>query len=70
MAILQAWLRIWTQDHQEQIQLAVREGLEVGVPELQVELSNRSPLSLLKVTHYHVIKKLFYLQFKRVEKLT
>ena len=55
MAILQGWSRIRTEDRQEQIQLAVSEGLELGVPKLQVQLSNRLPLSLLKVTHYHVI---------------
>ena len=28
-AFLQAWPRIWTQDYREQIQLAVRAGLEL-----------------------------------------
>ena len=33
---LQAWLRIWTWDYREQIQLAARAGLELGVSELQI----------------------------------
>ena len=39
---LQAWLRIWTQDYCEQIQLVVRAGLELRVSESQVQLSNHS----------------------------
>ena len=39
---LQAWSRIWTQDYHEQIQLAVREGLELGTSKLQVQRSNCS----------------------------
>ena len=42
LSILQAWLRIWTRDYQEQIQLAVRAGLELGVSGIQVRRSNRS----------------------------
>ena len=30
-AILQTWTRIWTQDYREQIQLAVRVGLEFHI---------------------------------------
>ena len=39
LAILQAWTRIWTRDYREQIQLAVRAGLELGASELQVQRS-------------------------------
>ena len=39
---LQAWPRTWTRDYWEQIQLAVRAGLELGASELQVQRSNRS----------------------------
>ena len=39
---LQAWPRIWTRDYREQIQLAVRAGLEQGASELQVQRSNQS----------------------------
>ena len=39
---LQAWPRIWTWDYREQIQLAVRAGLELGAYELKVQRSNRS----------------------------
>ena len=35
-AIVQAWLRIWTQDYREQTQLAVRAELELGASELQL----------------------------------
>ena len=43
MAILQAWLRIYSRDYREQIhQLAVRAGLELGASELQVQRSNHS----------------------------
>ena len=38
MATLQAWLGIY----REQIQLAVRVGLELGASELQVQRSNHS----------------------------
>ena len=31
---LQAWSRIWTRDYREQIQLAVRAGLELGASKL------------------------------------
>ena len=34
---LQAWPRIWTRDYREQIQLAVRAGLELGDSELKVQ---------------------------------
>ena len=30
------WVRIWTREYREQIQLAVREGLELGASELKV----------------------------------
>ena len=33
LAILQAWPRIWTPDYREQIQLAVRAGLELRASE-------------------------------------
>ena len=39
---LQAWPRIWTRDYREQMQLAVRAGLEFGASELQVQSSNHS----------------------------
>ena len=39
---LQALPWIWTQGYQEQIQLAVRAGLELGASELQVQRSSRS----------------------------
>ena len=42
MAILQAWPRIYSRVYREQIQLAVRVGLELGAPELQVQRSNHS----------------------------
>ena len=42
MAILQAWPRIYSQDYREQIQLAVRAGLELGASELHVQRSNHS----------------------------
>ena len=42
LAILQAWSRIWTRDYREQIQLAVRAGLELGASESQVQRSNLS----------------------------
>ena len=44
MAILQAWPRIgiWIRDNREQIQPAVRAGLELGVSEIQVHRSNSS----------------------------
>ena len=33
---LQPWLRIWTRDYKEQIQLEVRAALELGASGLQV----------------------------------
>lgn len=40
-AILQAWPRIWAQDHWEQIQLAaVRAGLELRASQLRTQLLN------------------------------
>ena len=42
MAILQAWLRIYSRVYREQIQIAVRVGLELGASELQVQRSNHS----------------------------
>ena len=39
---LQAWLRVWTRDYPEQIQPAVRVGLELGASELQVQRSHHS----------------------------
>ena len=38
LAVLQAWPRIWTLDYQEQIQLGVRAGLELGASELQLQI--------------------------------
>ena len=46
---LKAWRRIWTQDYREQILLAVRAGLVLGVSDLRVQRSNHSatlPLQL------------------------
>ena len=43
LAILQAWPRIWTLDYQEQIQLAVRVGLELRASKLQVQRSLTRP---------------------------
>ena len=42
LAVLQAWPRIWTLDYEEQIQLGVRAGLQLGASELQVQSSNHS----------------------------
>ena len=39
---LQAWSRIWTRDNREQIQLAVKAGLELAASELQVQRSDHS----------------------------
>ena len=39
---LQPWLRIWTRDYKEQIQLEVRAALELGASGLQVYHSNHS----------------------------
>ena len=39
-AILQAWLKIWTQDYHEQIQLAVRVGLELVASGFQVQIKS------------------------------
>ena len=51
---LQAWLRIWTWHYREQIQLVVREGLELRASSLQVQLSNHSAtLPSSKVTLYY-----------------
>ena len=51
---LQAWLRIWTRDYREQIQVVVRVGLELRVSELQVQLSNHpSTPPPSKVTLYY-----------------
>ena len=38
----QAWPRSWTWDYQEQIQLAVRVGIELRASRLQFQCSNRS----------------------------
>ena len=43
-AILQAWLKIWIRDYHEQIQLAVRVGLELVASGLQVQHSNCSAM--------------------------
>ena len=40
LAILQAWPRIWIRDNWEQIQTAVRAGLQLGAFEIQVRRSN------------------------------
>ena len=51
---LQAWLRIWTRDYHEQIQLVVRAGLELKASKLQVQLSNHpATLPSSKVTLYY-----------------
>ena len=51
---LQVWLRIWTWDYHEQIQLVVRAGLELRVSALQVQLSNHpATLPSSKVTLYY-----------------
>ena len=42
LAILQAWPRIWIRDNWEQIQAAVRAGLQLGAFEIQVRRSNSS----------------------------
>ena len=43
MAILQEWSKIYIWDHHEQIQLAVRAGLEIGASGFMlVQRSNRS----------------------------
>ena len=39
---LQAWRRIWPRDYHEQIQLAVRGGLELGASKEQVQHFNHS----------------------------
>ena len=44
LAIVQARLRIWTRDYREQIQQAVKAGLELGASPLQVQGSNRSAM--------------------------
>lgn len=41
LALLQAWMRIWTQNYQQQIQLAVRERLEPRDSRLQIQRYNR-----------------------------
>ena len=38
--------RIWTRDNREQIQLAVRSGLELGDSRMQIQGSNQSGISL------------------------
>ena len=50
LAILQAWPRIWTLDYQEQIQLAIRAGLELRASKLQVQCLLTQPCCL----HLHV----------------
>jgi len=42
LAILHAWPRICTRDNQEQIQPAVRAGVELGASEIQFHRSNSS----------------------------
>ena len=42
LAILQTWPRIWIRDNWEQIQPAVRVGLQLGAFEIQVRGSNSS----------------------------
>ena len=41
LALLQAWMRIWTQNYRQQIQLAVREQLELKASRLQIQRYNR-----------------------------
>lgn len=41
LGLLQAWMRIWTQNYQQQIQLAVRERLEPRDSRLQIQRYNR-----------------------------
>ena len=41
LVLLQAWMRIWTQNYQQQIQLAVREQLEPRDSRLQIQRYNR-----------------------------
>ena len=51
---LQAWLRIWTWDYREQIQLVARAGLELRASALQVHLFNHpSTLPPNEVTLYY-----------------
>ena len=42
LALLQAWMRIWTQNYQQQIQLAVRERLEPRDSRLQIHIGSPS----------------------------
>ena len=44
LAIYKHGRGIWTRDYREQIQLAVRAGLELGASELQVRRSNDSAM--------------------------
>ena len=58
MAILQAWPGIYSRDYREQIQLAVRAGLELGASELQVQRSNQSatlPSNLNSFTDINIL---------------
>ena len=52
---LQVWSKIWIRDYCEEIQLAVRAGLELGASQLQVQRSNRSatrpPYKIRRVIH-------------------
>lgn len=41
LALLQAWMRIWTQNYRQQIQLAVMERLELRDSRLQIQRYNR-----------------------------
>ena len=41
LVLLQAWMRIWTQNYRQQIQLAVRERLEPRDSRLQIQRYNR-----------------------------
>ena len=47
LGYLQAWSRIWTRNYHEQIQLAVRAGLELGASELKVQPLTTWPSCLL-----------------------
>ena len=58
---LQAWLRIWTRDYREQIQLVVRAGLELSAYALQVQLSNYSAtLPLCLLVRFHRITQSYH----------
>ena len=63
-----AWSSIWTRDYREQIQLAVRAGLELGASELQVPraLTARSRCLLLHVPKQETCSRWFILDTRNV----